>query len=672
MAVALKRLFIGNPISSALAHHERLTKWTALAVFSSDALSSVAYATEEILLVLALALPVAGPVVFWYSLPIGAAIVLLLILVATSYRQTIHAYPNGGGAYIVSKENLGELPGLTAGAALLIDYVLTVAVSIAAGVAAITSAYEPLLPYRVELCVAAILLVALANLRGVKESGNIFALPTYLFVFSFLAMIVIGLIKYYWLGSAAIIHPHQSRLATGGVVQGVSLFLLLRAFASGCTALTGVEAISNGIPAFKPPESRNAATTLTWMVGLLIALFSGLTLLGYLYGVRPVHEETVASQLAWAIFGSTNLAFFYYIIQAATAMILILAANTSFADFPRLASILAKDRYLPRQFASRGDRLVFSNGVIVLALLAGLLVIIFNGDTHNLIPLYAVGVFLSFTLSQSGMVRHWMRERDRSRAAVQAQLARQEARAEISFSPERRAQRGPDPNAADSRSAAWAEMTEVSGWRKSIVINSIGALATAVVLLVFVVTKFMHGAWVVVALIPLFVLLFQGVHRHYVYIARELSLEGVDPAEAVKPINHTVIVPISGIHRGVLAALRYARSIAPGNVTAVYINLDDEATAKMQEKWEKWSGGVPLQVLESPYRSIIGPLIRYIHRMELKRDDDLLTIILPEFVPARWWHHLLHNQTSLLIKGALLFTKNKIVTSVPYHLRDKW
>jgi amino acid transporter len=669
MAVALKRLFIGNPIASALAHHERLTKRTALAVFSSDALSSVAYATEEILLVLALAVPVVGAIAFWYSLPIAVGIVLLLVIVTTSYRQTIHAYPNGGGAYIVSKENLGELPGLVAGAALLIDYVLTVAVSIAAGVAAITSAYEPLRPYRVELCLAAILLVALANLRGVKESGAIFAVPTYLFIGSILVMIAAGLLKYYWLDSVTAVPLQPPRLSIGGAVQGVSLLLLLRAFASGCTALTGVEAISNGIPAFKPPESRNAATTLTWMAGLLITLFSSLTLLAYIYQITPVHEETVVSQLARAIFSDTSFAFFYYVIQAATAMILILAANTSFADFPRLASILARDRYLPRQFASRGDRLVFSNGVIVLAVLAGLLVIIFSGDTHALIPLYAVGVFLSFTLSQSGMVRHWLKERDSSRAAEQAHLAHQEARAEMSLSPERRALRGPEP-AADSRSAALAEMTEVSGWRKSIVINAIGALATGIVLLDFIITKFTHGAWVVVVLIPLFVLFFKGVHGHYLRIARELSLEGVDPAEAVKPIRHTVIVPVSGIHRGVLMALRYGRSIAPGHVTAVYINLDDEATAKMLEKWDSWSGGVPLTVLESPYRSIMGPLINYIHQMEIKRDDDLLTIVLPEFVPARWWHHLLHNQTSLLIKGALLFTKNKIVTSVPYHLKD--
>jgi len=670
MAVALKRFFIGNPIASYLAHHERLTKRTALAVFSSDALSSVAYATEEILLVLAAAVPVVGVAALWYSLPIGLAIVALLVIVSISYRQTIHAYPSGGGAYIVSRENLGELPGLTAGAALLIDYVLTVAVSVAAGVAAITSAYEPLLPYRVWLCLAAVLLIALANLRGVKEAGNIFAVPTYLFVFSFLVMIVVGLVRYYWLGGAEMAHQHQPRIAIGSEVQGITLFLLLRAFASGCTALTGVEAISNGIPAFKPPESRNAATTLAWMAAILITLFSGITVLAYLYRIGPVHEETVVSQLARSIFGDTHFAFFYYVVQAATAAILILAANTSFADFPRLASILAKDRYLPRQFASRGDRLVFSNGIIVLALLAMLLLIIFGGDTHALIPLYAVGVFLSFTLSQSGMVRHWLKERDLSRAAIQAHMAHHEALAEITHSPERRERLGVEPAAADSRSAAWAGMTEVSGWRKSIVINATGAVVTAVVLAVFVITKFTHGAWVVIALMPLLVLLFKGVRSHYDYVARQLSLEKVDPAEVLAPINHTVIVPVSGVHCGVITALRYARSIAPGHVTAVYVNLDDEATAKVREKWDKWGGGVPLVVLDSPYRSIIGPLMRYIHRQEVKRDDDLLTIVLPEFVPARWWHHLLHNQTSLMIKGALLFTKNKIVTSVPHHLSD--
>jgi amino acid transporter len=678
----LKRFVFGSPIHEEEAHHERLSKRTALAVFSSDALSSVAYATEEILLVLAAAVPVIGPVALGYSLPIAAGIVALLMIVAISYRQTIHTYPNGGGAYIVSRENLGELPGLTAAAALLVDYILTVAVSITAGVAAITSAFEPLRPYTVELCGAAILLIALANLRGLKESGTIFAVPTYLFIGSLLVLIAVGLVKHFWLGGATLISQREPRIAIGTAAQGLTLFLLLRAYASGCTALTGVEAISNGIPAFKPPESRNAATTLSWMVATLITLFVGVTILAYLYRIGPSHEETVISQIARAIFGGTAFAFFYYIVQVATTLTLILAANTSYADFPRLASILAQDGYMPMRFLDRGDRLVFNWGIYALTAFALLLVVAFHGDTHALIPLYAIGVFLSFTLSQAGMVRHWLKEREASLVATQSRIAHHEAIEEVKTHHD-----GPEPTGADSRPTAMAEMTEVGGWRKSIVINAVGAVVTAVVLIVFVATKFTHGAWMVIVLLPILVLLLLGMKRHYVRVGRELraSLERLDPAERFGEDVHTVIVLVSGsgFHRGVVTALRYAQSIAVlGRVRAVHVSLDKESTEKLQAEWDRWSGGVPLVVLPSPYRSLCGPLMEYLDEVQAELQHDIVTVVIPEAVSRRWWHHLLHNQNSLAIKSRLLFQRHNvrsrvkafIVTNVPYYLfqEEEW
>lgn len=662
----LKHFLVGNPLKTAQAIHERLNKKTALAVFSSDALSSTAYATEEILLVLAVAFAYGRADAFWFVIPISIGIAILLAIVAASYRQTIHAYPSGGGAYIVAKENLGTNAGLVAAGALLVDYVLTVSVSTAAGVAAITSAFQGtrfawLSEHAVLLCIFFIVFIALMNLRGVRESGALFALPTYAFLFSFLFMIGFGVVHYFVYGGAAPIEAQDLKFAEGYHKQALTLFLLLGAFSNGCAALTGIEAISNGIPAFKPPESRNASITLTWMAVLLTTMFLGTSVMAYLYGVHPRESETVISQFARIMF-TGHLAWFYFVVQASTAAILVLAANTSFADFPRLASLLARDRFLPRQFANRGDRLVFSNGIVILALFSIALVVVFRGDTSRLIPLYAVGVFLSFTLSQSGMVVHWLKEKSRSRAkpAADSNTATNGVR-------DGAAQALPDAGLEVERGVLFVtdEVTDSSHWKKSILLNGIGALATFVVLVVFILTKFLHGAWVVVMVVPMLVVLFKSIHQHYVAVAKQLSTEGLQP---LRPIKHTVIVPISGIHRGVIHALQYAKSIGGDNVIALYIDLDEEATKKLRQKWDQWGSGVKLVVLQSPYRSLVRPLLRHIDRIERARDDDMITVVLPEFVPAKWWHHVLHNQSSLLLKGALLFRKGIIVTSVPYHL----
>jgi amino acid transporter len=601
----LKRLFVGTPLPTAQSRHERLGKSTALAVFASDALSSVSYATEEILLVLVLA----GSVAFSYSLPIAIGIAVLIGIVTTSYSQTIRAYPAGGGAYIVTKDNLGVVPGLIAAAALLIDYVLTVAVSVAAGVAAVTSAVPALFRYRVVLCVAAVALISVANLRGIRESGKLFAIPTYLFIGSLGAMVFYGSLGAFfdWLPEA----PYQPH---GPGLEGLGLFLLLRAFASGCTALTGVEAVSDGVPAFKPPEAQNARIVLVWLGGILIVLFLGISYLAYDLGVVPREHETVVSQLARRILGS---GFLYYEIQAVTMLILLLAANTSFADFPRLSFFLARDRFIPRQFANQGDRLVFSNGILILGGLAAVLLVTFRGNTHALIPLYAVGVFISFTLSQASMVRRWLRLRG-------------------------------------------------EGWWWRMAVSGTGALTTGVVMLTIAGTKFMEGAWIVVLLIPLLVLTFMTMHRHYDEVATQLSL---DAMELPPPLQNTVLVLVGDLHRGVVRALQYAQTLSV-NAKAVFVELDPDRTHRLEQKWAKWGMGLPLIVLTSPYRSLLGPLLHYVdHILEQGGDNQIVTIVLPEFIPARWWQHLLHNQTALLIKGAMLFRKKVIVTDVPYHLR---
>jgi amino acid transporter len=599
----LKRLFLGSPLPTAQSRHERLGKATALATFASDALSSVAYATEEILLILILA----GTAALSYSLPIGIAIAVLIVIVISSYRETIRAYPQGGGAYIVGKENLGVYPGLVAGAALLIDYVLTVAVSVAAGVAAITSAQPRLFPYRVWLCVAAVTIVALANLRGIRESGKVFATPTYLFIVSILAMIVYGAAGaiFDFLGETPYA-PHPPGL------EGVGLFLILRAFSAGCTALTGVEAVSDGVPALRSPEAHNARIVLTWLGVILIVLFLGMTYLAYDFGILPRPGETVASQLARHVFGTGII---YYEIQVVTMLILLLAANTAFADFPRLAFFLARDRFIPRQFGTQGDRLVFSNGIVILAGLAALLLVVFAGDTHALIPLYAVGVFLSFTLSQSGMVRRWLRLRE-------------------------------------------------PGWRWRAALNGIGAVATGLVMMTIAVTKFAHGAWIVLVLIPSLVVLFVLMHRHYEDVARQLSLDDFTPPP---PMTNTVLVLVGDVHRGVVSALQYALTLSP-SPKAVYVEIDPERTRRLEEKWGKWGMGVPLIVLASPYRSLIGPLLEYVDSLQRLGPNHMVTLVLPEFLPARWWQQILHNQTALLIKGTFLFRRNVVITDVPHHL----
>lgn len=607
--IGFRRLLLGDPLSTAQAHGERISKVKALAVFSSDALSSVAYATEEIIYVLILA----GSAGMSTLLPISLAIVGLLLIVGTSYYQTIHAYPGGGGAYIVASENLGVLPGLTAGGALMIGYVLTVTVSIAAGIGAAYSAIPALYPFRVEIGVLIVFLIMLINLRGIRESASVFALPTYLFMISIWGLLAIGLF-FAIRGNLGIVHqlPEGAGLVP---VQGLTLFLLLRAFSAGCTALTGVEAISNGIPAFKPPEAKNAGITLMAMIAILSTMFLGISLLASRVGVVPGEGETVLSQIARGVLGEGPG---YGIIQGATVLILILAANTAFADFPRLSSLIARDGYLPRQLYNLGDRLVFSNGIVLLAAVASLLLVIFRGDTHALLPLYAAGVFLSFALSQSGMVVHWWRLR-------------------------------------------------TPGWQRSIVINAIGALSTGVVTIVVTVTRFTQGAWIVVLLIPITVLIFKKIKSHYANVAAQLSLDRFGAPPMIR--RHRVIVPIGGLHRGVLHALHYGRSLSP-DVTAVYVDSNAEETANFRKKWEQWGDGIRLELLPSPYRSIIGPLMTYLDALDERRQpQDMTTVVLPNFIVAHWWENLLHNQNALLLRLALVFRRGTVVTEVPYRLR---
>ena len=604
---AVKQIVIGKPIPTHLAHHERLSKVTGLAVLSSDPLSSVAYATEEILRTLVLA----GVAATWLVTPIAAVIALLLVLVALSYRQTIFAYPGGGGAYIVAHENLGQVPGLVAASALLIDYVLTVAVSVAAGVAALTSAFPHLHDHNVSLGLGFVALLAVGNLRGIRESGRIFAVPTYFFIVTLLGLIAAGLWR--WLVGdvphLAVVQPISSSGASA-----LTTFLVLRAFSNGCTAMTGVEAVSNGVPAFKRPEARNAAFTLGLMAGLAVLLFMGVSVLAQVYGVLPRAQETVVSQLARAVFGGRGLA--YYLVQAGTMAILVLAANTAYADFPRLSSILARDRYMPRQFMTQGDRLAFSNGIMVLSAIAGLLIIVFRGDTHALIPLYMVGVFVSFTLSQWGMVRKWQRGADAYR-------------------------------------------------RGNVALNLVGGVLTGIVLVVVAVTKFTEGAWIVIALIPVLVLALRAVNRHYQRVAEQLSLRNY----VLQPRRHnTVVVPIGGVHSAVVEALQYARTLSE-DVRALYVDIDPRTTEEVRSSWDKWGQGVQLVVVESPFRSLLGPFLEYVERAKAEHPGAFVTVLIPEFVPRRLWHHLLHNQRALLIKGALLLKHNTVVTSVPFRLQ---
>lgn len=608
-----KRTVIGAPLTTASAAHERLTKVKALAVLSSDALSSVAYATEEILRVVLLS---AGLAFLDVSLPIGVAIVALLVIVGVSYRQTIKAYPAGGGSYIVAKDNLGTIPALTAGAALLIDYILTVAVSISAAVAAMVSAFPELHDHLVSIGIALIVLVTVLNLRGIRESGSIFAVPTYLFLVGIFAMLAIGFVRNALNGFEVTSPPAEAEALAGS--GALTIFVILRAFSSGCAALTGVEAISDGVPAFKPPEWRNARTTLTAMIVILAITFSGITFLAHQFGAYPMeaHEsgyETVVSQISKSVFGGENAGYYY--IQFATMAILVLAANTAYSDFPRLAYFLARDRFLPRQFTFRGDRLAFTTGIITLGVLAAIVLASFGGETERLIPLYALGVFTSFTISQLGMVVRWRRLKE-------------------------------------------------AGWRQGLAINMAGAIATGVVAVVVGTTKFTGGAWIVCLLIPALILGLRAIYTHYTEAASEMAAQTpLDPAD----IRHTVVVPVSAVNRVARQTLAYARSISD-NVTAVHITDEEAEIEAMRRDWQALGTDIPLVIIESPYRSLVGPLLSYIDEIDNQRPDDTVTIILPEFIARHWWEQLLHNQTALRIKAALLFRPGTVVTSVPYHL----
>jgi amino acid transporter len=680
MPALWRRLMFGAPLATHQGHHQKLPKYIALPVFASDAISSVAYATEEILFALTLGTGVAASVALRSVFPISAAVAALLAIVVFSYRQTIHAYPNGGGSYIVAKDNLGTVAGLTAGASLLIDYVLTVAVSIAAGVAAILSAFPTIAPYRVELCLGFIALLTLANLRGLKESGSVFMVPTYGFLVCIYTLMAVGLYKYFT-GTLGHHTAATEAHAVSGVGAPLTLFLILRAFASGCVAMTGTEAVSNGVPAFRAPESRNASTTLWIMAGILGSLFLGMSFLAWHYGAVPGHEqsETVLSILASGVFGRNAL---YYALQLTTFLLLVVAANTAYADFPRLTMLLAQDRFLPRQLAHTGDRLVFSNGILVLALLAGLLVLAFGGVTHHLIPLYSVGVFLSFTLSQGGMVRRWFRLKQ-------------------------------------------------PGWQRNAAVNAFGAAATAVVLAVVAYTKFASGesirlfplttpfgywavltgvgfllvtmyhrwmgqrflavsaggllvwtlaarpnllaeapvrmgAWVVVVVIPILIWMFSRIHAHYDDVAEHLTMTR---HSGLPSFRHTVLVLVSGVNRGIMPALAYARSIG-GDTRAVYVEIEPEKTPAVLERWRHYVDDVPLVVLESPYRSLVDPILEYVDTVEKERDDDVVTIVIPEFVTEKWWTRVLHGHSGLLLKWALLFKKGVVVTNIRYHLEE--
>ena len=612
---SFKRLLVGPPLATSEEGHQRLGKLVALAVFASDAISSTAYATEEILLVL---VPLAGLAALEYLIPIALVVVALLAIVITSYRQTIHAYPSGGGSYVVSRDNLGVTPSLVAGASLLVDYTLTVAVSVSAGVAAITSAFPELRESRVALCLGFIALLVAINLRGVKESGRLFAVPTYVYVVTLGGLLLIGLVRSFT-GSLPALSPNQQALDElthgGALLTGITAMALMRAFSSGAVALSGIEAISNGVPSFREPESKNAATTLVYMGVILAAFFFGISVLAH--RLQPTVEEggeTLLSIMAGTVFGSGSAA--YFTLQAATAAILILAANTAFNAFPSMSSILAKDGYLPRQLHNRGDRLVYSNGVLVLAGAAGLLVIAFGGITTALIPLYAVGVFTGFTLSQWGMVRHHLRHRE-------------------------------------------------AGWRRNTGVNAVGAVATFAVLAVVVISKFTIGAWIPAIVIPLIVFLLRGIHRHYQQVAAVLAVpEGYRPL----PHTHTVVVLVGTVHQGVLAALTYAKSLSPDRLVALSVVSSPEESQALREQWDQYHLDVELELKYSPYRELTQPVLKYLDELDASYENDIITVVVPEFVLSRWWEQLLHNQSALLLKGRLLFRRNTVVTSVPFHI----
>ena len=637
MDVNIRQILIGKPLATNQAIHQRLTKVKALAVFSSDALSSSAYATEAILLVLV----GASTGALSSSMPIALGIAALLLIVAFSYFQTIHAYPNGGGAYIVAKDNLGTGPGLVAASSLLIDYTLTVAVSVSAGVAAITSTFTELDQFRVPIALVIVAFITLMNLRGVKESGTFFSIPTYMFVVGILGMIAYGVVRVL---SGNIPDPEESQVVVReatAATSGLTLFIILRAYAAGCTALTGVEAISNGIPAFKPPESKNAGQTLIVMVGLLVTMFVGITFLANYFPIEVHHdghmETTVLAQINGEIFGEGSLFFFY--IQLSTLLILSLAANTAFADFPRLASLIAGDRYLPRQLTNWGDRLVYSNGIIMLSVMAGILIVIFGAREHNLLPLYAVGVFISFTLSQTGMVIHWLKERHKE-----------------GFTPD-------------------------FMWRFRLALNAIGALSTLIVGIILMATKFIEGAWIVMVAIPILIWIFITIHNHYNTVAASLTLDGIEPGPLKLPTaerNHVpVVVLMNSLNRCSLQALEYALSVSD-NVHVCAIEVEPIQIERLKERWTQWGlHQVPLDIIKSPYREVGRPLIEYLHEFDEETHATVPTMVmLPEFVVSKWWERLLHNATSVTIRDALYHDqiergRGRPVINVPYRIGDE-
>ncbi len=602
----LKRMIIGDPLPNWEYKHQRLSKKIALAVFSSDALSSVAYATEEIALVLI----TAGAAALSFSLPISLVIILLLWILIFSYRQTIAAYPKGGGAYIVAKDNLGTIPGLVAGAALLFAYVLTVSVSVAAGVAAITSALPGLYEERIIIAIFAIMVIMLMNLKGVKESGLVFSVPAFVFIFVFVLMVCFGYYRFFT-GTLPVMPPAQS----ADIITGISLLLLFRAFSSGCAALTGIEAISDGVPAFKKPESKNARTTLVVMAVIMTFLFFGITFIGYHMKIVPQHDRTMVSIVAELLFGRGAA---FYVIQAFTMLILFLAANTAFADFPRLSFFLAKDKFLPRQFTQLGDRLVFSNGIIALAFFSSLLIIVFHGSVHHLIPLYAIGVFTSFSLSQAGMIkRNLTLKKDK--------------------------------------------------WRNAVAINSLGLAMTFVAVCIITVTRFFHGAWAVIIIIALMVTVFRNIKKHYDSVAEQLSINGMQKLK-LRKTKHMVVIMIPTFHKGIIQALEFGKNITK-DVVAVHVKISGSDTENLMKYWNKFKPPVKLVTIESHYRRILQPFLEYLDQIERKDPEMNVTVLIPEFVPKSWWQHFLHNQTGLALKTAIHFRPRTSYISVQYHLK---
>ncbi len=617
---------IGKPLSTADDSDQAIGKFIGLAVFSSDALSSVAYGPQETMFILALA----GAATLHLALPIVILIAFLLAILTFSYEQTIHAYPGGGGAYIVARDNLGELPAQIAGAALLTDYVLTVAVSISSGAAQIASAYPQIYPFRVELAVFFIFLIMVINLRGVKESGTLFAIPTYFFLVMMVITIGVGFFRFFSGTLYPVVDPPAMET---GLAQPLTLFLILRAFANGTASVTGVEAISNGITAFKEPRSKNAGITLLWMAGILGSLLISTTFLATRMHALPAESETVISQIARTVFDGRGILYLGTI--TGTTVILVMAANTAFAGFPRLSALQAADGFLPRQLTYRGSRLVFSRGIVTLALLSAGLVVLFQASVSQLIPLYAIGVFLSFTLSQSGMARRWMKS----------------------------GRLKPGEEVVETGSVLRHE----KGWRPKMIVNAFGAVTTFIVMMIFGVTKFKDGAWIVVLLIPVLVVVFFSIHRHYKRLARQLSLENHTPSNRVR--HNRVIIPIGGVHRGTLEALRFARTISD-DVTAVFVSTDARETARIDEKWAVWGDGFRLVILHSPFRLFLEPLMDYIDRLYAYRQPgDLITIVVPQFVAEHWWDNFLHTRTAETLRKVLLRREQIVIMEVPYQVK---